>query len=129
MNEKDFVARVQAGGALAGRKEARRWCVVVLGALAQLLPAAEARRHFISQLPGALKAALLEQPPHALVMDRDAFVQHIASGLKTHATEADCALRVVYAVLREAVSAGQIAELEAAVPKPIGAYLALRSSG
>lgn len=71
----------------------------------------------------AISKAFADEAPHALVMDLDAFLQHIASGLETHVTEADRALRIVYGVLREAVSAGQIAELEATVPKPIGAYL------
>lgn len=128
MTEKELLARVQAGGTLATRKEAKRWCLVVLGALTQLLPDSEARRHFVSQLPGTLKAALLQQEPHALSMDRDAFLQHIASGLDTHVTEAERALHVVYRVLREAVSAGQIAELEAAIPRPIGTYLEQRKS-
>jgi uncharacterized protein (DUF2267 family) len=128
MKENEFLARIQAGGALATRKEAKRWCVVVLGALTQLLPEAEARRHFISQLPGTLKATLLEEEPHALLMDRDAFLQHVASGLGTHVTEAERALHVVYGVLGKAVSAAQIAEMEAAVPRPIGAYLKRRKS-
>ncbi len=61
-------------------------------------------------------------------MERDAFLQHIASGLGTHVHDAERALRVVYGVVREAVSAGQIAELEATVSRPIGAYLE-RSKG
>lgn len=128
MKETEFLARVQAVAALATRKEAKRWCLVVLGALTQLLPDSEARRHFISQLPGALKAMLIDEEPHGLLMDRDAFLQHIASGLGTHVPEAERALSVVYGVLREAVSAGQIAELEAAVSRPIGAYLERRKS-
>lgn len=70
----------------------------------------------------AISKAFADEAPHALGMDRDGFL-YIAAGLETHVTEADRALRIVYGVLREAVSAGQIAELEATVPKPIGAYL------
>jgi uncharacterized protein (DUF2267 family) len=87
------------------------------------LPDTEVRRHFVSQLPGLLKAHLLAEPPRSLVMDRDTFLQHLGSALGTHAPEAETALRAVYGVLKQAVSAGEIADLEAHMPKDVVALL------
>lgn len=123
MREEDFLARVQALGGLASREEAERWSTTVLRGLVHLLGAAETRRHFLSQLPGVLKAALLAEPPRALLMDADSFLQHVASALGVHAPDGERAVRVVYGVLKEAVSPGQIAELEAHMPKDIAARL------
>ncbi len=123
MKDRDFLARVQELGALPTRKEAQRWAIEVLRALADLLPEAEVRRHFISQLPGALKARLLAEPPRALLMDRGAFVQHVAAALGVHAADGERALRIVYRVLKEAVSPGQIAQFGAHIPKDIASLL------
>jgi len=123
MKDREFLARVQELGGLASPKEARRWATEVLRAIAHLLPEAQVRRHFISQLPGALKARLLAEPPRALLMDRGAFVQHVAAALGVHAADGERALRIVYRVLKEAVSPGQIAQFEAHIPKDIAAYL------
>lgn len=123
MKDRDFLARVQELGGLASPKEARRWATEVLRAIAHLLPEAQVRRHFISQLPGALKARLLAEPPRALLMDRGAFVQHVAAALGVHAADGERALRIVYRVLKEAVSPGQVAQFEAHIPKDIAAHL------
>lgn len=123
MKRDDFLARVEKTGDLRGRKEAERWSTEVLRALTHLLSEAEIRRHFMSQLPGFLKARLRDEPPHALLMDREAFVQHVASALRTHVPEAARALRVVYGVLKEALSPGQITEFEARIPKDIALFL------
>ena len=123
MKDQEFLARVQELGALPSPREARRWATEVLRALAHLLPEAQVRRHFVSQLPGALKARLLAEPPRALLMDRGAFVQHVAAALGAHAADDERALRIVYRVLKEAVSAGQIAQFEAHIPKDIASLL------
>ena len=123
MKKDEFLARVQKLGALPSRKDAERWSAAALRALSQLVPETELRRHFISQLPGFLKSRLLDEPPPALLMDRDAFLQHIAATLGTHAPEGERVLRTVYRVLKEAVSPGQIAEFEAHIPKDIAAFL------
>ncbi len=123
MKDRDFLARVQELGALPSRKEAQRWATEVLRALADLLPEAQARRHFISQLPGALKSPLRTEPARGFLMDSQALVQHIGAALGGHAADGERALRIVYRVLKEAVSPGQIAQFEAHVPKDIAALL------
>lgn len=123
MKEADFLRRVQTLGALPSRKEADRWSTATLHALSELLGDADARRHFLSQLPGTLKARLVAATPHAYELDRDAFVQRVGSALGVHAAEGERAARIVYRVLREAVSPGQIAEFEARIPKDIVALL------
>ena len=123
MKDREFLARVQELGGLGSPKEARRWATEVLRAIAHLLPEAQVRRHFISQLPGALKARLLAEPPRALLMDRGAFVQHVAAALGVHAADGERALRIVYRVLKEAVSPGQVAQFEAHIPKDIASFL------
>jgi uncharacterized protein (DUF2267 family) len=95
----------------------------VLTSLTHLLPDAETRRHFISQFPGPLKSRLLDEAPRSLSMNRDAFLQHLARALDAHAPAAETALRVVYAVVKEAVSPGEIADFEAHLPKEIAALL------
>ncbi|MBI4588936.1 MAG: DUF2267 domain-containing protein [Candidatus Rokubacteria bacterium] len=127
MKDHEFLARVQELGALPSPKEANRWTTAVLRALAHLLPEAQVRRHFIAQLPRALKSGLLVEPPRALLMDREAFLQHVAAALGVHAPEGERALRTVYRVLKEAVSPGQITQFEAHIPNDIAAYL--RSEG
>ena len=123
MKTEDFVARVQQSESLSSRTEAERWVAAVLTSLSHLLPDSETRRHFVSQLPGRLKSRLLDEAPRSLLMDRDAFLQHLGSGLGTHAPAAETALRAVYGVLKQAVSAGEIADFEAHIPKDIAALL------
>lgn len=123
MKENEFLLRVQELGALPTQNEAKRWAMAVVQALADLLADAQARRHFISQLPGGLKATARARAPRGLLMDREAFIQHVAAILRTHAPEGGLAARTVYRVLTEAVSAGQIADFEAHVPGDIVAFL------
>ena len=123
MKKGEFLAQVQAGGALPGPKDAERWATATLRALTQLLPEAELRRHFISQLPSFLKSRLRDEPPPALPMDRGALFQHVGAALGEHASEGQRAVRVVYGVLKAALSPGQIAEFQAHVPKEIAALL------
>ena len=124
MNEADFLRRVQTLGALSSRKEADQWSMATLHALSDLLGDAEVRRHFLSQLPGTLKVRLVAATPHAYDLNRDAFVQRVGSALGVHAPEGERAARIVYRVLKEAVSPGQIAEFEGRIPKDIVSLLA-----
>jgi uncharacterized protein (DUF2267 family) len=123
MKKEDFLKRVQTAGGLPSRKEAEHWSIEILRALSHLLSEAEVRRHFISQLPGDLKSRLLMEPPRALTMERDAFIQHVASALGAHAPEGARALKAVYGVLKEALAPGQITQFEAHIPKEIAAFL------
>ncbi len=123
MKRDEFLARVQRSGALSSRKEAERWSTAALRALTELLSESEPRRHFVAQLPGFLKSRLRDEPSPALRMDRDALVQHVGAALGTHAPEGARALRIVYRVLKEAVSPGQIAEFETHIPKDVVAFL------
>jgi uncharacterized protein (DUF2267 family) len=123
MKEEEFLKRVQTAGGLPSRKEAEHWSAEVLRALSHILSEAEVRRHFISQLPGGLKSRLLMDAPRALTMERDAFIQHIASALGVHAPEGARALKVVYGVLKEALPPGQIADLEAHISKELVVFL------
>ena len=128
MNVADFLSRVQTLGALPSREEADRWAMAALHALSELLADADARRHFVAQLPGTLKARLVATTPRAYALDRDAFVQRVGAALGAHAPEGERAVRVVYRVLREAVSPGQIAEFEARIPKDVVSLLERRSA-
>ena len=123
MTKVEFLRQVQTRGGLTSPKEAERCSAAAIRGLTQLMPEPELRRHFISQLPGFLKSRLRDEPPPALQMDRDAFVQHVAATLDTHATEGERVVRAVWSVLKDAVSPGQIAEFEAHVPKDIVAFL------
>jgi uncharacterized protein (DUF2267 family) len=123
MRERDFLARIQELGDLPSRKEANRWAITVLVALTHLLPDRHKRRRLITQLPGTLKARLLDEPPGALLMDLDAFLQHVAAGLGTHAPGGERAVRVVYRALREAVSPGELAKVEVHLPKDVTRFL------
>jgi uncharacterized protein (DUF2267 family) len=123
MKEKVFLGRVQELGALATRQDADRWSMAVLKALCDLLADAETRRHFLSQLPGTLKARLLNEKPGTYDMDPDTLVQRVAAALGVHALEGERALRAVYRVIKEAVSPGQLAEYEGRLPKDLAVFL------
>lgn len=62
-------------------------------------------------------------------MDSDALVQHIAAALDTHASGGERALKIVWRVLREALSAGQLAEFERHIPKDVAVFLGRREQG
>jgi uncharacterized protein (DUF2267 family) len=123
MKKDEFLSRVQAGGALPDLRTAERWSKAVASALARLSPTPKGRRHFLTQLPGFLKAHLLSETPHALVMDREALLQHVGAALGVHTPEAQRALLVVWGVLKQAVSAGEIEDFEASIPHDIAALL------
>jgi uncharacterized protein (DUF2267 family) len=123
MTNEEFLKRIQDAGAHSP-EEAGRAAAAVVVALSHLLPDAESRRHFASQMPGPLKARLLAEAPRALLMNRDAFVKHVGAALDVHAADAERLLHAVYRALKEAVSAGQIAEFESRVPKDVAVLLA-----
>lgn len=123
MKTEEFLAHLQEAGAFPSRREAERRAKAVVSALAQVLPDAESRRHFTSQLPGFLKSHLLAERPRYLKMTPDAFLRHIGHALDAHVPEAQRSLRAVYGVLREAVAPGEIADFEARAPKDIAALL------
>jgi uncharacterized protein (DUF2267 family) len=124
MKVDEFFTQVQRAAALGDRREAERWSLAVLDALAEIAPDSETRRQLITQLPGRLKARLLEEKPRALLMDREALLQHIGAALDVHAPEAERALRAVYGTLRQAVSAGELQDFEARLPADVRAFLA-----
>ena len=123
MNKREFLSRLQQSSGLESPKEAERQSVAVLTAISHVLPDSEARRHFASQLPGFLKSRLAEERPRGLLLTGDAFLQHLASALGVHVPDAERALGAVFGVLREAVSAGQVGDLEAHLPKEVAALL------
>jgi uncharacterized protein (DUF2267 family) len=123
MTRPEFLSRVQQAAGLESPKEAERQSVAVVTALSHLLPDSETRRHFAAQLPGFLKSRLVEEQPRGLVLTRDAFLQHLGRALGVHAPEAERALTAVYGVLREAVSASQIDDLGAHLPREIAGLL------
>ena len=123
VKDQQFLSEVQAAAGLSTRKDAERWAKAVAGALADLAPDSQTRRRFISQLPRVLKSALQAQTRPALMMDREALIQHVGAALDVHAPDARRALVVVWSVIRRSVSAGEIAEFGARVPKDVAALL------
>jgi uncharacterized protein (DUF2267 family) len=123
MNDQQFIDAVQAAAGLPSRKEAERWAKAVASALAQLAPDAETRRQFITQLPGILKSHVQAETLAPLVMEREALIQHVGAALGGHAPEARRALLAVWSVIRRAVSAGELADFEARVPRDVAAFL------
>jgi uncharacterized protein (DUF2267 family) len=120
----EFLAAVQRAGGPTTRKDAEQWIGAVLRALVQLAPDTETRRQFITQLPGPLKAPLLAEPAHPLLMNREAFIGHVGAALDIHAPEAERAVHAVYSALRLAISGNELAEFEARVPRDVAALLA-----
>ncbi len=123
MEEREFLVRIQELGSLPSREEADRWAMTVLLALIHLLPDRHKRRRLITQLPGTVKARLRDEPPGAVLMDLDTFLQRVAAGLGTHASEGARAVRIVYSALREAVSPGELIKVEAHLPKDVVGFL------
>ncbi|MBI1734307.1 MAG: DUF2267 domain-containing protein [Candidatus Rokubacteria bacterium] len=124
MEKSAFLAVVQSAGAAENPKDAETVAMAVTRSLVQLLSDPAARRHFITELPGFLKTALREEPPEWLPMDREAFVQHVASALGTHAPRATQAVRAVWKALRSAISPGEVAAFERAIPPDVAVWLA-----
>ena len=124
MDKRAFLERVEQAADIGSGKESERRALAVVVALAHLASDTAQRRRFISQLPGFLKSGVLDEWPTAPVAwSRDAFVQHVAAALGTHAAQAEIALRGVYTVLQEAISPGEIADFEAGLPHDIRALL------
>jgi uncharacterized protein (DUF2267 family) len=124
MDKQSFLERLRQTAEPGIAEEWEREAVGVVTALSHLLTDSARRRHFVSQLPGFLKAPLLaEARPVPTEWTRDGFVQHVAAGLGTHAARAEVVLRGIYAVLRDAIAPGQIAGFEAQVPADIRALL------
>ncbi len=123
MTKREFLSRVQRTAGLDSPKEAERRSTAVVTALGHLLADSQTRRHFASQLPGFLKSRLIEEQPRGLVLTRDAFLQHLGRALGVHAPEAERTFTAVFGVLREAVSAGQIDDLRAHLPRAIAGLL------
>lgn len=123
MNSAEFSRRVQALSALPTRKDAERVSAAVLIALSHLAPDSQTRRQFVTQLPGSLKNRILAEAPRSLLMDREALIQHLGATLDVHAPEAERLLRAVYAVLRTAVSPGELEDFEARIPKDVATLL------
>ena len=123
MTKEQFLAQVQAAEGPADRREAERWSKAVLTALSRLAPDSETRRQLITQLPGFLKRPLLAETPHALLMDGEALIQQVAADLDMRAPLAERAVRTVYGVLRQAVSAGELADFEARIPQDVARLL------
>jgi uncharacterized protein (DUF2267 family) len=120
MDRQSFLERIRPEAEPGTADESEREAVAVVTALSHLLTDSAQRRHFVSQLPAFLKAPLLaEARPVPTTWTRDGFVQHVAASLGTHAARAETVLRDVYAVLRDAISPGQIAEFEAQLPADI----------
>jgi uncharacterized protein (DUF2267 family) len=123
VKDQQFLSEVQAAAGLSTRKDAERWAKAVAGALADLAPDAETRRQFITQLPRVLKSHLRTETRPALLMGREALIQHVGAALGVHAPEARQALLAVWRVIRHAVSAGELADFEAKVPTDVAALL------
>lgn len=120
MDRQTFLDQARRTAALGADEDPEQQTIAVVVALSHLITDSARRRHFASQLPGFLKSPLLaDAPPVPAVWTRDGFVQHVAAALGTHAVQAETVLRGVYAVLRQALSAGQVAEFEAQVPDDI----------
>jgi uncharacterized protein (DUF2267 family) len=124
MRANEFFLRVQHAGGIPVRREAERWSRAVLTALVDLLPDAETRRQFVTHVPWALKSPARADAPRALVLDHEALVQHVGAALDLHAPDAERVLRTVFSVLRGAISAGELEDFEAGIPKDVATFLA-----
>lgn len=127
MNEQDFLRRIREIGGLATQEDAERWSEAVLHALSDLVVDPAHWRHFMTQLPGPLKARLLVGEPQAYDMDPDTLVQRVAAALGARAPEGARAVRVVYRALKEAISPGQVKEFEADLSPALVTFLEGRS--
>ena len=69
---------------------------------------------------------VVAETPHALLMDGEALIQQVAADLDIRAPLADQAVRTVYGVLRQAISAGELADFEARIPQDAARLLKSR---
>jgi uncharacterized protein (DUF2267 family) len=109
MKYDEFLQEVERHTGIAEREEAERTAVTVLQLLCDRLTGDEGW-DLLAQLPAQLKKAVtLTEAP--LRMTPDEFVDRVARQLGIPAEEARGRVRGVFAVLREAVSRGELEDV------------------
>jgi len=120
MDYDTFLQRVQEVAGLAARDDAERIARVVLGTLSERLYRTE-RGDLASQLPGELRS-LMEAHTDTDRYDLQEFYRRVALRADVSLADGEAYARAVGAVLREAVTPGQIEKVLGTLPED---YVAL----
>lgn len=115
MDYETFLRRVQEVAAIEDRDEAERITRVVLHTLSERLSRAD-RKDLASQLAGPLRS-MMETHTEADRYDLPEFYRRVALRADLSLADGEAYARAVMAVLREAVTAGQIAEVLSTLPE------------
>ena len=119
MDTKEFIRRVREEAGLDDRTEARRATVAALEALARALPPDEAH-DLGSQLPKGFKDLVWSRrasPLPAKPLDWQTLLTNVRNALRPeHRSQASHITRAIFAVLREAVSPGELEDIVSILP-------------
>jgi uncharacterized protein (DUF2267 family) len=122
MGHDEFVKRVQETAALTSTEEAAAALAATIGTLGELLSPTE-RRHLAAQLPKPMKEYVgrwVERPPRRLTnphrFNLQEFYQRVAARSGLGYPAAVKASQAVIQTLREAIAAGELADLFAELP-------------
>lgn len=115
MDYDTFLQRVQQVAGLATREEAERITRVAFGTLSERLNRTE-RGDLASQLPGELRS-VMEAHTGTDRYDLQEFYRRVALRADASLADGEAYARAVTAVLREAVTPGQIEEVLATLPE------------
>ncbi len=135
MEYTEFIKRVQEAAELAGPDEAETAIEVVLGTLGELLSPLE-RRHLAAQLHKPMKEYVdrwVERPPRERSprhhFNLEEFYNRIAARAGVRYPAAVQRSRAVMKVLREAVAAGELADLFRELPAEYEELLSGKPAG
>jgi uncharacterized protein (DUF2267 family) len=109
-----FIGELQHRAQLPSGGDALRAAQAVLQTLAERLDAGEAK-HLASQLPRDL-APSLQTDEHSVRMTLDEFFKKVSGRAAVDIPAAVYQTRVVFELLQEAISAGEIADVRAQLP-------------
>jgi uncharacterized protein (DUF2267 family) len=123
MKRDEFVKKIQVKAQLSNRDEAIWISDTVLKTLSERLTEKEAF-DLASQLPQELKGLVGGAKEKIIKMDSQEFVRRVAQLLEITPGEAERYIKVIFSVLKSAISPGEIKDVLAQLPEDLAGMLA-----
>ncbi len=123
MKRDEFIKAVQKKLDLDSKDDAIWITDTILKTLSERLTEQEAF-DLASQLPRELKELVKGVPDHVIKMDREEFISKVAERLDIPKDEAERYVKATFAVLKSAVTPGEIEDVLSQLPKDLAALLA-----
>lgn len=122
MNHEEFIGRVQQQGHLSSRAEAEKATRATLETLAERLAGGEAG-NLAAQLPSEIGRHLRQAGQHFERMGLDDFYRKVGEREGSELPDAVHHAKAVVKVMREAVSPGELEDVESQLPEEFKALL------